>query len=313
MSGPSTAGPEHAECSEGAGCRTVAVGVGGITVRMRGLSEERRQVWESPEGFLAEGDTFDIDLLVEEQTVVDLPPRAALVFDARPLWTMHRAGPHLLLSIWDGTEIEQQAQLTADGRQGRLLIRADRPGHPGEGLRVGYPLLLLLYAWRVAREEGLLLHACGVAWRKAGLAFCGRSSAGKTTTSRLWSAAGSSTVLNDDRVIARPGGDGYRLMGTPWHGEARLLADQSADLRALLCIRHGQANRLLPLSGARAAAEIYACGVLPFYDPEAMERAYETCARLAGTVPVWTYEFVPDRSAVEFIQQFLIGEGLVEG
>jgi len=291
---------------------TLTFRIGGISLRVWGGSNDYEPIWGQESLFITNEDIAPhLDLHIRESPDLQLPPRAELAFDARPLWTAHRRGRQLWLCLWHGKKLARMAELSRDSAEGVLYVPFTSNGDSPVQRALQYPMLLLLTAWQIARAGGLLLHACGLIWRGAGVAMCGRSNSGKTTTSRLWRQTPEVVVLNDDRVIVRPAEQNFMLEGTPWHGDGYVCANAAAPLKAIFSLRHGRMNIFKPLEGARAVAEIYAAGVLPLYDLEAMERAYETCLRLIESFPILIYEFVPDALAVHDAQQFLLAEGIV--
>jgi hypothetical protein len=67
-----------------------------------------------------------------------------------------------------------------------------------------YPLDEVLITHRLALEEAIELHGCGIVGPdRTGNLFIGHSGAGKSTTARLWAALPGVDILSDDRVIVR--------------------------------------------------------------------------------------------------------------
>ncbi len=67
-----------------------------------------------------------------------------------------------------------------------------------------YPLDELLIMHRLTQEKAIELHSCGIVRPDGtGNLFVGHSGAGKSTTTRLWTAREDVEVLSDDRIIVR--------------------------------------------------------------------------------------------------------------
>ncbi len=67
-----------------------------------------------------------------------------------------------------------------------------------------YPLDELLIVHRITLERAIELHSCGIVKADgSGNLFVGHSGAGKSTTTRLWTAREDVEVLSDDRIIVR--------------------------------------------------------------------------------------------------------------
>jgi len=69
---------------------------------------------------------------------------------------------------------------------------------------LAYPLDELLIMHRLTQEKAIELHSCGIVRADGtGNLFVGHSGAGKSTTTRLWTAQEDVEVLSDDRIIVR--------------------------------------------------------------------------------------------------------------
>jgi hypothetical protein len=202
-----------------------------------------------------------------------------------------------------------------------------------------YPLDELLIMHRLTQERAIELHSCGIVGPDgAGNLFVGHSGAGKSTTTRLWTALEDVDVLSDDRIIVRrdvgmhAGSDaetpfqsgaaankhqilrlrdcsaeddkrkkGMRMYGTPWHGEAMYASPNSAPLSRIFILEHGQGNILTPLSPSQAVAELFARSFVPFHRHEYVDSALDFLQELADAVPVYRYSFEPTPQAVDKI------------
>jgi hypothetical protein len=98
-----------------------------------------------------------------------------------------------------------------------------------------YPLDELLIMHRLTQEQAIELHGTGIV-RGNGEAnlFIGHSGAGKSTTTRLWTAIEDVEVLSDDRIIVRR--DAV-VMQTPCE------AGSAAGKHEVLRLRDGSASR----------------------------------------------------------------------
>jgi hypothetical protein len=181
--------------------------IGGITVSMTGERSADVALISSLHAFQVEGDSSDIDVHVE------WVPELAVVsshrqFDSGTTWRLYGAG--------DGFQFDFNAALFGDRPFKRLLIDrhferarlqmseecaallSQRP-EP-----LGYPLDELLIMHRLTQEKAIELHGCGIVGADGiGNLFVGHSGAGKSTTTRLWTALEDVEVLSDDRIIVR--------------------------------------------------------------------------------------------------------------
>jgi len=177
-----------------------------------------------------------------------------------------------------------------------------------------YPLDELLIMHRLTQENAIELHSCGIV-RSDGIGnlFVGHSGAGKSTTTRLWTASEDVEVLSDDRIIVRrdqvqrgtaKNSGGMRMYGTPWHGEAAYASPRSAPLARVFILEHGRGNVLTRLSPSQGVAELFARSFVPFHRHEYVDSALEFLQELVGAVPCYHYSFEPDHRAVDAILNF---------
>jgi len=198
-----------------------------------------------------------------------------------------------------------------------------------------YPLDELLIMHRLTQEKAIELHSCGIVRPDGtGNLFVGHSGAGKSTTTRLWTALEDVEVLSDDRIIVRRdevcGGTGeqqiprfarndkylarngnecvpntkMRMYGTPWHGEAAYASPGSAPLARIFILEHGHGNLLTQLSPSQAVAELFARSFVPFHRHEYVESALEFLQEVVDAVPCYRFAFEPNEGAVERILEF---------
>jgi hypothetical protein len=229
-----------------------------------------------------------------------------LLFDSGSVWKLYRDGEHfrfLFASPALGPLPYKEARFEPDFTSGAVTLRRACFRSAQGVWPLEYPLDELLVQGLLARGRGAEIHACGVADATGrGLLFVGQSGAGKTTMARLWEGVRGTKVLSDDRIILRHLDDGFTLYGTPWHGEAALAEAASAPLAGVFFLEHGEANALVPLTGATAATRLLACGFPPFYDRGGLDFTLAFFAEIAATVPCHELRFAPDGRVVEFVE-----------
>jgi len=164
-----------------------------------------------------------------------------------------------------------------------------------------FPLSEILTVCLLAQGRGLMVHACGIISEGIGLLFPGNSTDGKTTIARLWKSAGA-TVLNDDRIVLRFAGDGFRMYGTPWHGDLSDVSAEGTRLTSVSFLSHGNENRFEKTEGADAVSMLLKRSFLPLWSPEGMDFTLDFVCNLENTVPFRRLSFIPDSSVVEFVR-----------
>ncbi|OYT69976.1 MAG: hypothetical protein CFK52_12375 [Chloracidobacterium sp. CP2_5A] len=231
----------------------------------------------------------------------------APLFASGGMWTLYRAsdGGHYyeISSPVFGPQPYRTAWFDAEYQTGWVAYRPDPAVRRAIRAPLEYPLDELLTTNLLARGRGVELHACAVADVDGrGFLFVGQSGDGKTTTARLWSAAGA-TILSDDRVIVRKLRGQWVMFGTPWHGEAVFARPDSAPLTRVFVLRHGDGERATALTRAQAAALLFARAFPPFYNAAAVDFTLELLGRLAGERPCEALAFTPTPTAVDYVRR----------
>jgi hypothetical protein len=290
-----------------AGESCLAFEVAGLRVNMVSAPDgPRLAVPPSIESFLSCSETAGMDFAIEWAEQIPVPPGKPL-FDSGGVWTLYGCGSayeFVFRSPATGDAPYKAAILDADFCCGSVLLSRTVFGGRQTVYPLEYPLDELLVIHRLARGEGVEVHACGVQDNQGrGLLFVGHSGAGKSTLARLWTQQGGARILSDDRVILRRDAAGRIIMhGTPWHGEARLALPVSAPLHAVYFLQHGAQNEFASLEAGRAAAELIARSFLPFHNAAGLEFSLEFFAHMVTEVPCCLFRFLPDVTAVRAIE-----------
>jgi hypothetical protein len=257
---------------------------------------------------------FLVESTVEDCASVTLGPASGrqarrhagkTLFETGSVWRLEEVGDNRLLTF----------RSPLFGRDPYLSVEFDREFTRGEGeTLVGGPILTagelhpfvypfdeVVFLARLSRLRGVLVHACGLALGGRGILFLGTSGAGKSTTARLWKERGGVTILSDDRIVIRAEGDGYRIYGTPWHGEAGWETPASARLDAVFILDQAPRNRVVEITPSAAVAQMMVRSFPAMWDQQGLEFAVRFLARLAESVPVRKLQFLPDRTAVDCV------------
>lgn len=148
-------------------------------------------------------------------------------------------------------------------------------------------LLTAIYASRLLRSGGLILHAASILGKAGALVFFGPSGSGKTTVSELVGKG----VLTDEITAIRPHGRGYLVSSVPWRGEAR-----AAPLAGLFALRQATCTSITPLSSPAVVRELLPSVFFVRADSAEFGRFLETAEALARSVSGYQMAFTRDRS-----------------
>ena len=181
--------------------------VGGVSVQLAGNCQEDITLVSSLEPFRVETGVSDINIRVDR--VARLSPASGReLFDSGTTWELSEGDA--------GFQFDFNAAIFGETPFKRLLIDSHfrnatlqmneecLVGLPNAVEPMGYPLDELLIMHHLTQEKAIELHSCGIVRPDGtGNLFVGHSGAGKSTTTRLWTAREDVEVLSDDRIIVR--------------------------------------------------------------------------------------------------------------
>jgi hypothetical protein len=305
--------------------------IGGVRIRIRDEGRAWGFARADPHAdFVVEGPGgSDLDVEVRRGPAPALPGGPPVYSTEGGLWNLYRDARGLVFTLGapaEGGALHRLARVDTDVRRGEVLITPAGDGPAFHPYPLRYPLDELLVINHLARGRGCVLHACGVRLKgslsaegpasdaekrfedrrssgrsEQGWLFVGKSGAGKSTIADLWRGYPGAEVFSDDRVILRPTENGFRIYGTPWHGDARVSSRHSASLSNIYLLAHGENNRTVPVSPVEALEGLLVNCFAPYYDKEGMEWTLDLLSHLTSRIPVHRFEFLPDRTAIEHL------------
>ncbi len=165
-----------------------------------------------------------------------------------------------------------------------------------------YPLDELFMINYLSLNEGALIHSCGVERNGGAMVFAGVSGAGKSTLSKLWMKHRNARVLSDDRIIVQKAAGNFMAYGTPWHGDANICSAGSSPVRKLFLIGHGKKNEVRRLKKSEIVSTLLVRSFAPYWSSEGTANTIRVFDELLDQVDAFELKFVPDESAIEFIE-----------
>ena len=158
--------------------------------------------------------------------------------------------------------------------------------------------LMLLYTYRTAPYDTLMVHASVIASDGGGYMFLGKSGTGKSTHSRLWleNVAGTA-LLNDDNPVVRVNGEDVIVYGTPWSGKTPCYKNENVPLKAFVRLSQAPYNRIerLPLLNSYASL-LPSCSCMR-WDRASTDALHSAVEKVVSKVGGWHLECLPDAEA----------------
>lgn len=255
----------------------------------------------------AAADLFPLQLRFDEPPAMgSLVP----VFDTGDAWRALRSGRDTILTIDAPIGYRGHlwaVHLTENGPPYDLFWARELVQHRDEKIvmvnPIRYPLDQILTMTFLARKEGVIVHAAGFHREGVGAFFAGVSGAGKSTLTELLAGAPDLAPLSDDRVIVRRSGDGARVFGTPWPGEAGVAANRHAGLGAMVMLRQAKRNRVRELSPREALERLLPTVSILWYDEELTTAALAWIDELLREVPAYELSFRRDAGVAETVDE----------
>jgi hypothetical protein len=218
-------------------------------------------------------------------------------------WSLAREGRETMICVdtpGDSATLEVLVRLRVGSAPSATVLHCDPAVPP-----LAYPVDQALVMYLLASRAGAILHAAGFAAGGRGVAFLGRSGAGKTTVSRLLLGRRGWQALSDDRVVVRAIGGRHLLFGTPWPGDAGIAQDASCPLAALCFLRQGAEHRLERLAPRQVLERLLPVASVPWFDADALAPALDFLGGLAAAVPAWELCFRRESSLAAFLEAHL--------
>jgi hypothetical protein len=282
----------------------LAYRIGELTFGLFGEGAMHLAVEPTLRDFLVEADSCDVRIAVEWAGQLEVPS-VKPSFHSGGLWSVYGVPGGLQFCFTTpilGPTPYKSASFDSEFTRGRVALDQRYFHVNGPVFPMEYPLDELLMIHRLARGEGVEVHAVGVVDDSGcGHLFLGHSGAGKSTTARLWDGLPGARILSDDRIILRLLNGQIWMYGTPWHGDAGVASPGCAPLSRMYLLEHAGSNELIPLPKPQAAAELFARSFVPYHSAAGLEFTLSFVDSVAQRVPCSVFRFVPDFSAVEAI------------
>lgn len=157
-------------------------------------------------------------------------------------------------------------------------------------------------------KQRLILHASCVRTLLGGILFSGPSGIGKSTQAKLWCAHRGGEMINGDRTILSCDGDKWLGWGSPYAGSSRCYVNDSVSVRCVVMLKQAKSNSICRLGSGEAFRKIFSGLTVYSWDRTYTERACDLALQLVKQVPVYEFSCTADVSAVEYLENYCLGE-----
>lgn len=158
---------------------------------------------------------------------------------------------------------------------------------------------------RLLANDRLILHASVIRRKNHVILFSAPSGTGKSTQAELWCQNADAEILNGDRVLIRCDGDELLACGLPFAGTSAICKDFSHPIRAIVVLRQGTENRAEAMQPMEAMKCLLSQISLQRWNQRDLEAAIRLTERLIAELPIYRFSCLPEKSAVEYLQQVL--------
>ena len=169
--------------------------------------------------------------------------------------------------------------------------------------------LMLIYAFRGAFCQTLLIHASTIRLGDYGYPFTAKSGTGKSTHSALWMKhIEGAELMNDDNPIIRLIDRQPFIYGSPWSGKTPCYRNIRARLGAVTLIDRAPQNSIERLAPVQAFATLLpACSSMK-WDATIYNHLCDAVTRIVETTPIYTLHCLPDEEAARLCHKTLTAD-----
>lgn len=154
-------------------------------------------------------------------------------------------------------------------------------------------------------NDGFILHSSFIKWRERGIIFSGPSGIGKSTQANLWHSYENAEIINGDKVGIRKVDGKWMGYGLPFAGSSNIFKNKKAEISCIVILKQGIKNKLQQLSARDAFIKIYSETTIHKWDRNYQNRTIEQISDLVQNVPVYIYECLPNKDAVEYLKKII--------
>ena len=185
--------------------------------------------------------------------------------------------------------------------ESRIVLVKDTTNSCGMAALEALTFFIFPLLWK---HNILSIHSVLLEHNGQGILVAAPSGTGKTTHARLWRDTKNALILNGDRAACYQKDGKWMAFGTPWCGTSGEHINRCVPVCALVLLRQGQENRILPVGSMEMLAQIMPLLWQPL-SPNIQGNILELLDAFLKAVPVVGLACTPDADAVDTLETYL--------
>ena len=217
----------------------------------------------------------------------------------------HKEGRTFLLNHWATHRFAYGVYL--DELHGREPLRIYYNGQCFRELAISPRRLLGAVGLhhRIMQGGAGIFHASYVNYKGRGILFAAPSQVGKSTQADLWHRYADAEIINGDRAILIPEGQGWSVGGFFNCGSSGICLNKTLPLGAVVFLEQGSENSIRQCAEKEAIHRIFTGLEFFHWDTEDVDQALSVAGRLAKELPLLHFSCRPDEDAVRTLREYL--------
>lgn len=169
---------------------------------------------------------------------------------------------------------------------------------------------LLLLERRLIDKDSFCLHSSSISYHNQAILFTAPSGGGKSTQADLWMKYKCAVILNGDRNIVGKEKKNWLVYGTPFSGSSSYRLNQTLQVKVIIILEKGSINNITK-ADTNAFQKIFSQVTVCPWDREYCDKIIDIIIHACQEIPIYIYSCTKDESAVTFLYDTLIKDGVI--
>ncbi len=156
-----------------------------------------------------------------------------------------------------------------------------------------------------------VFHASYIDLDGEALLFTAPSGVGKSTQADLWNRYKNKEIINGDKVMISVKDDIVKAHGLPFSGSSNICKKRSLKVKAFVRLQKSAENKAEIIKGFKAYKALFEGCYHIDWSRDLDGKIADIAKKAAVLAPVISYRCVPDKTAVDYLENFLINEDLL--